>query len=146
MLAEPCGAVHGLSSDARVRVLVAQITQRSLGYAYVNFTTHEGGTSSPAFAHSPCRVARADSSFRDGTPTAEAAFRTLSDARINGKPCRVAWVQRNPEARRSGVGNIFVKELPPSLTTPDLIALFEEFGTVVSARVVMNGSGQSKVR
>jgi len=54
------------------------------------------------------------------------------------------WVQRDPSARRSAVGNVFVKNLGPSVDTRQLAETFSMFGTVVSCRVVTDEAGASK--
>jgi len=69
----------------------------------------------------------------------------LADQPIKGRPCRIGWVQRNPFLRTSGVGNIFVKQLHPSVATADLRALFAEFGTILSCKVQRDAQGTSKV-
>jgi polyadenylate-binding protein len=40
--------------------------------------------------------------------------------------------------------NIFVKNLPPMLTSKDLNSIFKAFGTVISCKVVTDDKGQSK--
>lgn len=37
------------------------------------------------------------------------AIETKNHASLNGKPIRVTWSRRDPDARRSGLGNVFVK-------------------------------------
>lgn len=37
------------------------------------------------------------------------AIETKNHALLNGKPIRVTWSRRDPDVRRSGVGNVFVK-------------------------------------
>lgn len=67
-----------------VRVCRDIITQRSLGYGYVNYDNHSD---------------------------AEKAIETLNFKRIGDKCVRLMWQQRDPALRYSGNGNIFVKNL-----------------------------------
>jgi polyadenylate-binding protein len=51
------------------------------------------------------------------------------------KPYRLAWCQPDPSLRKSGVGNIFVRNLPPDFQTKQLHELFSDVGLVLSCRV-----------
>ena len=53
-------------------------------------------------------------------------------------------MERNPFKRTSGLGNIYVKQLHPSINTAGLRALFQEFGAIASCKVVLDKSGTSK--
>jgi len=100
-----------------IRVCRDLITRRSLGYAYVNFQ------SSSDAAH---------------------AIDVLNFQVINGKPIRVLYSQRDPAVRRSGVGNIFIKNWDKSIDNKALLDTFAQFGTITSAKVAMDGQGNSK--
>ena len=63
---------------------------------------------------------------------------------LKGRPLRIMWVQRDPTARRTAVGNIFVKNLDAKVDSRTLTEAFSTVGPIVSCRVVTDETGRSK--
>jgi polyadenylate-binding protein len=77
-----------LSSSRSIRVCRDAVTRRSLGYAYVNYLNAADG---------------------------ERALEHLNYSLIKNRPCRIMWSQRDPALRKTGQGNIFIKNLDESI-------------------------------
>lgn len=54
------------------------------------------------------------------------------------------WSQRDPTLRKSGVGNVFVKNLDPSIDHKALFDTFSLFGNILSCKVATDEAGQSQ--
>ena len=66
---------------------------------------------------------------------AAAAIKALNYEEIMGKRCRIMWSQRDPSKRKSGAGNIFIKNLAPEVDTRALYDTLSMFGTIVSCKI-----------
>ena len=100
-----------------IRVCRDQITKQSLGYAYVNF-------------HQPA--------------DAERALDTMNFDFLNTKPMRIMWSQRDPSLRKSGVGNVFIKNLDKSIDNKALYDTFSTFGNILSCKIMTDETASSK--
>jgi len=86
-------------------------TRNSLGYGYVNFAPQE---------HENARK----------------AIEELNYQAIKGRPMRIMWVRRDPTLRKTGKGNVFVKNLAEDISVRDLYEVFKDnVGPVMSCRV-----------
>lgn len=102
---------------ASIRVCRDAVTRRSLGYAYVNYLNASDG---------------------------ERALEQLNYSLIKNRACRIMWSQRDPALRKTGQGNIFIKNLDELIDNKALHDTFAAFGNVLSCKVATDEHGRSK--
>ncbi|KAF8091993.1 hypothetical protein N665_0428s0003 [Sinapis alba] len=100
-----------------VRVCRDTATNTSLGYGYVNYSNIDD---------------------------AEKALKKLNYTSLNGKMIRITYSSRDSAARRSGIGNLFIKNLDKSVDNKTLHETFSGCGSIVSCKVATDHMGQSK--
>merc|ERR1719327_769772 len=102
---------------ASIRVCRDSVTRKSLGYAYVNY---------------------------HNVSDAERALDTLNYSQIKGRSCRIMWSHRDPAMRKSGAGNIYVKNLDTNIDNKALYDTFSLFGNILSCKVASDQTGKSR--
>jgi len=89
----------------------------SLGYGYVNF---------------------------EAPKDADRALENLNYEDLLGRQIRIMWCQRDPSLRKSGRGNIFIKNLDKNIAQKDLYDTFCHFGKILSCKIAIDDTGASK--
>lgn len=97
-----------------IRVCRDLVRKRSLGYAYINFQQPN---------------------------EAQKAMEILNFEPVMGRPIRIMHWQRDPAIRKSGVGNVFIKNLDKSISNRSLYDTFSLFGPILSSKIVMDEKG-----
>lgn len=100
-----------------VRVCRDMVSQRSLGYGFINYENQE---------------------------SAQKAMNAMNFKRVGDKCIRIMWQQRDPALRYSGAGNIFVKNLKEGVDSKVLHEIFSSFGSILSCKVMSNVEGKSR--
>jgi len=75
---------------------------------------------------------------------AERALDTMNFDTVKGRPIRIMWSQRDPSLRKSGVGNVFIKNLDKSIDNKAMYDTFSAFGNILSCRVATDEESSSK--
>jgi polyadenylate-binding protein len=77
-------------------------------------------------------------------PAAERALDTMNFDMLKGRPIRIMWSQRDPSLRKSGVGNVFIKNLDKTIDNKAMYDTFSAFGNILSCKVATDETGNSK--
>ncbi|XP_037495544.1 polyadenylate-binding protein 4 [Jatropha curcas] len=105
-----------LGQIVSIRVCRDLTSRRSLGYGYVNY---------------------------NNVHDAAQALEVLNFTPVNGKPIRIMYSYRDPTIRKSGAGNIYIKNLDKAIDNKALHDTFSAFGNILSCKVATDSAGQS---
>ncbi|CAJ1974222.1 unnamed protein product, partial [Sphenostylis stenocarpa] len=114
---QPYDHFNVVAQVVSIRICRDSLTQKSLGYGYVNF-----------------------SNVQD----AAKALNELNFSVLKGKPIRVMYSNRDPTLRWTGAANLLIKNLDKSIDHKDLFDVFATFGNILSCKVARDASGVSK--
>ncbi|KAF2299630.1 hypothetical protein GH714_001275 [Hevea brasiliensis] len=115
----PVSVPNGVASNGMNQFMSTSLdltSRRSLGYGYVNYSN----------IHDAAR-----------------ALEVLNFTPVNGKPIRIMYSHRDPTIRKSGAGNIYIKNLDKAIDNKALHDTFSTFGNILSCKVVTDSLGQS---
>jgi polyadenylate-binding protein len=63
---------------------------------------------------------------------------------LRGRPLRIMSAQYDPTLRKSGVGNVFIKNLDKNIDTKSLYDIFSAFGNILFCKIMTDENGESK--
>jgi len=101
---------------ASVRICRDSETKNSLNYGYVNYHSHTD---------------------------AVRALNNINFYKLDNRDIRIMWSEQDASVRKSGVGNIFVKNLDESIDNKTLYDTFSVFGNIRSSKVAYDCDGKS---
>ena len=114
-----------------IRVCRDLVTRRSLGYArFLKKTSKTFHLRKSIFR----KIFYAYVNFQQ-PGDAERALDTMNFDELKGIPMRIMWSQRDSSVRKSGVGNIFIKNLDKGIDNKQLYDTFSQFGNILSCKV-----------
>lgn len=102
---------------ASIRVCRDAVSRQSLGYAYVNY---------------------------NNAADAAKALEDLNYTVIQSKSIRIMNSHRDPALRKTGDGNVFIKNLDAAIDNKTLHDTFINFGNILSCKIAMDEHGASR--
>ena len=108
---------NNIGTVLSVRVCRDRVTKHSLGYGYVNFQ-------------------HPDDALR--------AIDKMNFDSLHGQTMRISKVQRDPHLRKSGKGNVYIKNLDKAIDNKVLYSTLSAFGDIISCKIAQDEDGCSK--